>query len=67
MKSRETKYSSTDEDTDFELQESGDSPLEEEDVECVGCGEPYKTTVKKDDWIQCVYCKSWCHETCSNC
>ena len=30
-----------------------------------GCGEEYALTNKKDDWLQCVHCKQWLHESCS--
>lgn len=33
--------------------------------ECVGCGEDYENTTKKDDWIRCVRCELWLHEFCT--
>ncbi|XP_050297262.1 uncharacterized protein LOC126736773 [Anthonomus grandis grandis] len=36
-----------------------------EDECCTGCGEEYSATKKKDDWIQCLYCKTLYHENCS--
>lgn len=66
-KQKSLSDSSTDEDvTDFHLEDSGDSPLEEEEAECLGCGEPYSSTSKKEDWIECLHCKKWFHESCSN-
>lgn len=58
--------SSSEEDTsDFVPQESEDSISDEDDTECRGCGENYNQTQKKDDWIQCVHCERWFHESCS--
>lgn len=34
--------------------------------ECVGCGENYDQTKLKVDWIKCVRCQRWLHETCSS-
>ena len=33
--------------------------------QCVGCGEMYTKTMKKEDWIKCVKCMRWLHEGCS--
>lgn len=32
---------------------------------CVGCEENYESTLEKVDWIQCIRCKRWLHETCT--
>jgi len=32
---------------------------------CVGCKENYELT-KEKDWIQCIRCKRWLHETCTS-
>lgn len=42
-----------------------DSQNEEEDTNCVECLESYFQTVENVDWIQCVTCKEWLHETCT--
>ncbi|CAH2003443.1 unnamed protein product [Acanthoscelides obtectus] len=36
-----------------------------EDECCRGCNEAYATTKKPDDWLKCIRCLSWYHETCS--
>lgn len=33
---------------------------------CVGCEENYDLTLEKVDWIQCIRCKRWLHETCTS-
>lgn len=33
--------------------------------ECVGCGESYNETKKKEDWLQCITCSRWLHEGCT--
>ncbi|KAJ0180122.1 hypothetical protein K1T71_004713 [Dendrolimus kikuchii] len=33
--------------------------------ECVECFEDFAKTKSKVDWIQCVMCKNWLHETCT--
>lgn len=32
---------------------------------CVECLDDYDTTNSSDDWIQCVMCRDWLHESCS--
>jgi hypothetical protein len=32
---------------------------------CVECWENYIITTKNDDWLQCVLCKKWMHESCT--
>lgn len=63
-KKKALSESSTDE-SDLELQDSEDSFSEEDQTECLGCGERYNETVKKDDWIKCIHCQNWFHENCS--
>lgn len=36
-----------------------------DDVDCVECLENYYKTKKPDDWVQCIKCKKWLHETCT--
>lgn len=33
--------------------------------ECVECFEDFEKTKLNVDWIQCVMCKKWLHETCT--
>lgn len=33
---------------------------------CVNCSEYYYTTKSKVDWIQCLKCSGWLHETCAS-
>ena len=37
-----------------------------EDVECVICSERYSDSLAREQWIQCLKCKGWCHEQCTN-
>jgi len=32
---------------------------------CIECCELYYDTLSKADWIQCISCKKWLHETCT--
>jgi hypothetical protein len=32
---------------------------------CVECWENNVVTTKKDDWLECVLCKTWMHESCT--
>lgn len=32
---------------------------------CIECFENYENTKSKSDWIQCVMCQNWLHETCT--
>lgn len=51
-------YSSND-----ESYEVSDIHLHED--HCVECLDNYTNTKSKVDWIQCVMCQSWLHETCT--
>lgn len=37
----------------------------EKEYFCVECFEPYEKTTKKDDWLQCIKCLEWLHESCT--
>ncbi|XP_074033050.1 uncharacterized protein isoform X1 [Leptinotarsa decemlineata] len=55
--------SSEDSDTNISLSDHSSDDIDENDnAEYAGCGEPYTTTKKQDDWIQCVHCTEWFHE-----
>lgn len=64
-KVKETSDSSDSSDEVQYKEDSSDGLLEEEE-ECVGCGEDYSKTDKTCDWIQCVRCKRWLHESCTS-
>ncbi|KAB0790336.1 hypothetical protein PPYR_15330 [Photinus pyralis] len=57
--------SSSEEDINMilESEDSGDEDLTEN--LCIGCGEDYNHTKKAVDWIKCVNCLRWLHETCT--
>lgn len=59
---------SSDEEEDIEVQyeEESDALSEVDESECVGCGESYNNTRKKEDWLQCIICQNWFHENCSS-
>lgn len=42
-----------------------DHVSETNDDECAECLEPYSVTTSKSDWIKCISCGRWLHETCS--
>ncbi|KAG5899283.1 hypothetical protein JTB14_012284 [Gonioctena quinquepunctata] len=37
----------------------------DDDPECILCGETYLCFHKDDGWIQCSKCKKWAHEACA--
>lgn len=41
--------------------------LENSSNVCLECFENYEETKSTADWIQCVMCKNWLHETCTMC
>lgn len=57
--------SSSNDDAEAVFAESSDSPEEFNENECVGCGEDYNSTTKAADWIKCIRCNFWLHETCT--
>lgn len=42
-----------------------DKPKDTNKDNCIECFENYKKTKSKSDWIQCVKCQNWLHETCT--
>lgn len=65
-KRRKMESSSSEEDVEVIL-ESDESGSEDFDENlCVGCGEDYRHTKKKVDWIKCVHCQLWLHENCTS-
>lgn len=65
-KKRKMVSSSSEESVGINLEsdESGSEDFEENC--CVGCGEDYRHTTKTVDWIQCVTCLLWLHESCTS-
>lgn len=57
--------SSSDEEENLGVVYDDSSSFEDESDICVGCGENYNQTKKKDDWIQCTTCSRWMHEGCT--
>ena len=55
------------EDEALELDDFSEGDLDFDDCnnECVGCGENFYSTRQKVDWIECMRCTRWFHETCS--
>lgn len=41
------------------------TPENSDSNRCCECWENYFLTTKEDDWIECVNCKKWLHESCS--
>lgn len=68
QKNRHSPSSSSDEEENIEVQyeEESDALSEVDETECVGCGESYNNTRKKEDWLQCIICQQWFHENCSS-
>ncbi|CAG9788966.1 unnamed protein product [Diatraea saccharalis] len=64
-KKAQTRRESTDteeEDQPILLESRDSSPVELYVDDCVGCGGNYHET---EDWIQCIICKRWLHENCT--
>jgi hypothetical protein len=43
-----------------------DSTDEDDDWPCLVCCEPFRTSKGREKWIQCVNCKKWAHEDCTD-
>lgn len=56
--------SSSSENSSFSVARSGESEFSDEN-ECVECLEEYEKTNSSADWIKCVICLRWLHETCT--
>ncbi|CAH2100320.1 unnamed protein product [Euphydryas editha] len=52
-------------DTDTNTTCDSDNFEENTSNECVECFERFEETQSTVDWIQCVMCKKWLHETCT--
>ena len=60
---RLTRKPSSSEEKDSPDLSSDESSMEDEENICTVCGEDYGSTRKTVDWIKCVRCKRWLHET----
>lgn len=58
------KRKAQDDENDVSTLRISDSDEEGNEI-CVECCENYFQTKEKVDWIQCVSCKKWLHETCT--
>lgn len=57
--------SSSDEDLESPTLDDSSDDMDDADESCTGCGESYSQTTKSDDWINCLRCSKWFHESCS--
>lgn len=58
--------SSSSSEAEVPLQDDSCDDFDQDEEECVGCGEDYNLTILKCDWIKCVRCHRWLHENCTN-
>lgn len=65
-KNRKMESSSSEEDEEVILESEGSGSEDFGENLCVGCGEDYRQTKKKVDWIKCVHCQLWLHENCTS-
>ena len=56
--------SSSESEGELSLKDDSDTPEEWEESDCAGCGENYNVTKKTDDWVRCIICTRWLHESC---
>ncbi|CAH1982597.1 unnamed protein product [Acanthoscelides obtectus] len=47
------------------ISEKESSDSDDDDCFCVVCMEPFSQSVPKEEWIQCIECKSWAHWACT--
>nr|CAI5839177.1 unnamed protein product [Callosobruchus analis] len=61
------EYAEINDDSDISVILENDSSSSTDcENECVGCGEDYKKTVSREDWLQCVGCHRWLHDGCTS-
>lgn len=63
-KVREPLTSTSESEGYISLNDESDSLEEWNENICASCGENYNKTTKNDDWIQCITCSRWLHESC---
>lgn len=51
--------------SDYVLNDSPEISDEDYENECAGCKEDYRKTKRTEDWIQCIICGRWMHESCT--
>lgn len=69
QKAKKRKYSSESSEEDIEkisLRDESDGSEDFQLDNCVGCGEEYSKTKKRNEWIRCRMCRRWFHDCCSN-
>lgn len=59
-----TPSDSTDLEEEEMLLDDSDSLDFWDENDCAGCGENYNSTLKRDEWVKCVICGRWLHESC---
>ncbi|CAH2007023.1 unnamed protein product [Acanthoscelides obtectus] len=60
-----SESSVSEDDVTLDDSSSGDEGFSDLENECVRRKEDYRQTCKQDDWLQCIFCKRWLHETCT--
>ncbi|KAG8295034.1 hypothetical protein J6590_089620 [Homalodisca vitripennis] len=59
------EQSSTSEEDDADIELLSDHVSDNEDDECTECLELYQETTSTSDWIKCMVCGRWMHESCT--
>ncbi|KAF5281941.1 hypothetical protein FQA39_LY00465 [Lamprigera yunnana] len=57
--------SSSDEHLEAPTLDDSSDDMDDADEACTACGETYSHTIKSDDWVNCLRCSKWFHDTCS--
>ncbi|CAH1981192.1 unnamed protein product [Acanthoscelides obtectus] len=57
--------SSSDEGLEAPTLDDSSDDMDDDDQTCTGCGEIYSQTTKSDDWVNCIGCSKWFHDSCS--
>ena len=63
VKRKKVEFSESSSNSEVEVQNDDD---DDDKATCVGCGEMYKKTKSKKDWIMCISCNRWLHEDCTS-
>lgn len=62
---KKKKYSSSESEDELVSSSSEDESLHNDSNICIECYENYNTTTSKADWVECIRCARWMHETCT--